>query len=137
MRMASSAYADSMALATRLPVGIRRWGYRLAYLVLRVCWFVRRPQTSGVKCVLTSRENVLLVRHTYGRPEWEIPGGKIKPREQPMAAAAREMQEELGLAIDDWRSLGRVTGRAYYRNDTLHCFQAELDGRELTLDRGE
>src|SRR5205807_1217530 len=86
---------------------------------------------------LTSRENVLLVRHTYGRPEWEIPGGKIKPREQPMAAAAREMQEELGLAIDDWRSLGRVTGRAYYRNDTLHCFQAELDGPGLTLDRGE
>jgi 8-oxo-dGTP pyrophosphatase MutT (NUDIX family) len=126
-----------MALAMRLPVGIRRWGYRFAYHILRVYWFIRRPQANGIKCVLTRGDGVLLVRHSYGRPEWEIPGGKIKAREQAGTAAAREMREELGVAIDDWRPLGLLTGRAEHRHDRLHCFQAELDSRTLTVDRGE
>jgi 8-oxo-dGTP pyrophosphatase MutT (NUDIX family) len=124
-------------LAKVLPVRVRRWCYRLAYLVLRIYWFLVRPQASGVKCVLRRGDRVLLVRHTYGRPEWEVPGGKIKRREQPELAAAREMHEELGIRIDHWTAVGRVTGRADYRRDTLHCFQTEFDGRELSLDGGE
>jgi 8-oxo-dGTP pyrophosphatase MutT (NUDIX family) len=135
--MASSAYAHSMALATRLPVGLRRWGYRLAYKVLRVYWFLGRPRANGVKCVLTRADDVLLVRHTYGRAEWELPGGRIQSRETPAAAATREMREELGISIGDWTSVGRLTGRADYRRDTLYCFRVALDDPELTLDRGE
>jgi 8-oxo-dGTP pyrophosphatase MutT (NUDIX family) len=126
-----------MALATRLPVPIRRWGYRLAHAILRVYWFLRRPETHGVKCVLTRGDEVLLVRHTYGRHDWELPGGRIQSGEAPASTARREMREELGISIDDWTPLGRVTGRSAYRYDTLHCFQAALDDAELTLDRGE
>ena len=67
-----------MAQFARLPVGLRRRAYRLAYALLCVYWFVRRPECHGVKCVLTDGALVLLVRHTYGPPLWDLPGGAIK-----------------------------------------------------------
>jgi 8-oxo-dGTP pyrophosphatase MutT (NUDIX family) len=132
-----TAYAGVVALFAQLPVGLRRRLYRLAYAVLSVYWFLTRPSTHGVKCVLTDGERVLLVRHTYGHPEWELPGGAIKSGEAPHDAARREMHEELGVAIDHWGSLGEVAGRAQHRRDTLHCFHAELDNPAFTLDLGE
>jgi 8-oxo-dGTP diphosphatase len=41
---------------------------------------------------------VLLVQPTY-KPTWEIPGGVVEENEPPAAAAAREVAEELGLAV--------------------------------------
>jgi 8-oxo-dGTP pyrophosphatase MutT (NUDIX family) len=126
-------------MAPSLPpkVAVRRLGYRLAYASLRVYWFGRRPSVHGVKCVLTDRDLVLLVRHTYGPAEWLLPGGAIKRREIPISAARREMREELGIDIEDWTALGEVTGRVHHRRDTLHCFQAELRDPVLRLDPGE
>jgi ADP-ribose pyrophosphatase YjhB (NUDIX family) len=126
-------------VAPSLPpaVALRRLGYRFAYASLRVYWFARRPPVSGVKCVLTDRDRVLLVRHTYGPAEWLLPGGAIKRRERPLSAVRREMREELGIDIEHWRALGEVTGRMHHRRDTLHCFQAELHDPVLTIDRGE
>lgn len=121
----------------RLPIALRRLGYRLAYRALRVYWFLLRPKLSGVKCVLTDRDEVLLVRHTYGPRVWELPGGAIKRREPPLSAARREIAEELGVSIDDWHSLGAVAVTFDHRTDHVHCFQAELPTRELTIDRGE
>jgi 8-oxo-dGTP pyrophosphatase MutT (NUDIX family) len=123
--------------STELPVAVRRSAFRFAYAVLRVYWFLARPSVHGVKCVLTDEDRVLLVRHTYGRADWDLPGGSIKRREPPRSAARREMREELGITIEDWTSLGEVTGRMDHRRDTLHCFQAELRDPVLTLDPGE
>jgi 8-oxo-dGTP pyrophosphatase MutT (NUDIX family) len=120
-----------------LPLGLRRLGYRLAHAALRAYWFVRRPHVEGVKCVLTSGEQVLLVRHTYGNRSWDLPGGSTKRNEPPLNTARREMHEELGIDVEHWRSLGQVFGSDYYRQDEMHCFQAELAQPELTFDRGE
>jgi 8-oxo-dGTP pyrophosphatase MutT (NUDIX family) len=120
-----------------VPIELRRRGYRLAYRLLRVYWFIRRPHTHGVKCVLSDGENVLLVRHTYGPDEWELPGGGRRRHESPVSAARREILEELGIAIDAWTELGRISGRLHHRRNTLDCFQAELSAPVLTLDRVE
>jgi 8-oxo-dGTP pyrophosphatase MutT (NUDIX family) len=126
-----------VATFAQLPVGLRRRLYRLAYGGLSVYWFLTRPSKQGVKCVITDGERVLLVRHTYGPPEWDLPGGAMKPREAPVDTARREMHEELGVAIDNWQALGDVAGRVSHRRDTVHCFHAELHNPAFTLDLGE
>jgi 8-oxo-dGTP pyrophosphatase MutT (NUDIX family) len=125
-----------------LPVQVRRVGYRTAYAGLRMYWWLFRPRSSGVKCVLTHQGQVLLVRHTYGPRGWELPGGSRKRGEEAERTATREMREELGLSIETWQSLGRIEVTVDHHRDSLYCFQAELDAPErgspeLVLDEGE
>jgi 8-oxo-dGTP pyrophosphatase MutT (NUDIX family) len=120
-----------------LPVSLRRLAYRVAYAGLRLYWLVFRPHVSGVKCVLTDGDHVLLVRHTYGPRGWDLPGGSPKRGEEPVKTAQREMQEELGVLIEDWRSLGQLELVIDHRRDHLNCFQAELRAPELEIDPGE
>jgi 8-oxo-dGTP diphosphatase len=42
---------------------------------------------------------VLLVRQSY-RKSWAFPGGLLKRNEDPIDAAARELQEELGITVE-------------------------------------
>jgi 8-oxo-dGTP pyrophosphatase MutT (NUDIX family) len=121
----------------QLPVRLRRYGFKCAHFGLRIWWFIARPNVSGVKCVITDRGRVLLVRHSYGQPRWDLPGGTMKRREQPRDTARREMAEELGITLDGWSDLGTFSGHAEYRHDTMHCFQAELLEPALTVDHGE
>ena len=81
---------------------------RCAYVGLRVYWCVARPTVVGVKCVVANDDDVLLVRHTYGRRVWDFPGGTVRRRELPIDAARREMHEELGRRIEDWEELGAL-----------------------------
>ena len=74
-----------------MSVTARRVGYRVAYRLLQLVWLFARPAKSGVKCVLTDGDRVLLVRHTYGSRGWALPGGGLKRGEQPVAGARREM----------------------------------------------
>jgi 8-oxo-dGTP pyrophosphatase MutT (NUDIX family) len=119
------------------PLTLRRLGYRLAYRLLQVFWFIARPQKQGVKCLVTDRDRVLLVRHTYGRRSWDVPGGSIKRRESPLSAARREMSEELGLDGTEWAAIGELRGNVDHRRDTIHCFRAELSEPALRIDHGE
>jgi ADP-ribose pyrophosphatase YjhB (NUDIX family) len=121
----------------QFPVAVRRIFYRVAHCILRVFWFVLRPKQLGVKCVLTHDERILLVRHTYGRRCWDLPGGAVSRGEAPLHAAGREMREELGVKAAEWTDLGELRGRVHHRRDTIHCFGAELATPELTLDLGE
>jgi ADP-ribose pyrophosphatase YjhB (NUDIX family) len=106
---------------------------------LRAWWFVRRPRTSAVKCILRDGERrVLFVRHTYGnRRRWELPGGGLRRGEQPEPAVRREMREELGVELLDLRPVGRVEVAGSRKRTVLHCFEADAGGAALRLAEAE
>ncbi len=60
--------------------------------------------TIGAACAIFDGDGrVLLVRHSYGRRNWELPGGTSLPDEPPDLTAARELAEETGLEMRDGR----------------------------------
>jgi 8-oxo-dGTP pyrophosphatase MutT (NUDIX family) len=60
----------------------------------------------AIKGVVTIDGRVCLLFNE--RDEWELPGGKLEPGEDPQICVAREIDEELGLAatpariLDSW-----------------------------------
>lgn len=49
---------------------------------------------------------------------WELPGGKVRPGEEPEAAARRELLEETGLRVD--RLEPRIECEHEYPDRTIH-----------------
>lgn len=98
---------------------------KVLYSLARVYWFIRRPQTKGVKVVITDGERILLVKHTYiPHDNWTFPGGRIEPGESPSQTARREIREELGLELEDLEELNRFTSTAEFKRDTVFVFTA-------------
>ena len=91
-----------------------------------------------MKCIVRDGGRVLFVRHTYGdRTAWELPGGGLRRDEAPEAAVRREMREELGVDLTGLREVGRVEVSGNRKDTQLFCFEAELAGASVCLDRGE
>ena len=61
---------------------------------------------------------------------WEFPGGKLEAGETPLAALARELDEELGVAVEQATPLIRIPWR-YNHHELL------LDAWRVTRWRGE
>jgi 8-oxo-dGTP pyrophosphatase MutT (NUDIX family) len=58
------------------------------------------PRNVGAAAaIFDKRGQVLLVKHTYGRLNWELPGGGAEGLESLTATAIREVEEETGLLV--------------------------------------
>ena len=66
-------------------------------------------------------------RHAWNESSWEVPAGTFDEGEDPLACAARELEEETGLVAGELESLGVVHGAAVLTG-RAHLFLA----RELT-----
>jgi len=76
---------------------------------------------------LDDEDHVYLVRqyrHPIGRYLLELPAGGLEPDEAPLAAAKRELREEVGLEARDWRPLGSFFSSPGFANEVLHAFLA-------------
>lgn len=50
-------------------------------------------------CLITDPEQRALLLHRKDRKQWQLPGGRLEPGEVAIQAAAREVNEELGVAV--------------------------------------
>jgi len=83
--------------------------------------------TCGVVAVISDgRGHVLVVRHTYRRPAWGLPGGLLGYDEQPAAALSRELHEELGVRATVG-PLAHAESDARRRHLTLY-YRVAIDG---------
>ena len=65
------------------------------------------PIPLGAASVITDADGrILLVHHTYGERNWEIPGGGLEAHESAEAAAMREAREETGVTLEIERLCG-------------------------------
>lgn len=86
---------------------------------------VEHPES--VTIVAVEGDEIILVRQT--RPgangkTLELPAGCLEPGESPEQAAARELEEECGLAAGSWRELGAFWAAPEYSTELVHVFEA-------------
>src|SRR3990167_6845265 len=95
--------------------------FNIAYPLRLLYWFVFRPRTQSVKCLIEYDGKLLLVRSRYWRRYWTLPGGRIRIQtpfeESPVDAAKRELREVVGLTADPLVYLGIYdTGRHFLKD---------------------
>jgi ADP-ribose pyrophosphatase YjhB (NUDIX family) len=111
--------------------------YRAAYWVLWASSFVVKRHGRGAKCALTCDGAVLLVRHTYGPREWDLPGGGARRGEDPRSAIRRELREELGVEVAEPTLLGIGGAGGRFDGAQVSYFTAELPDRAVRPDQVE
>lgn len=111
--------------------------YKLAYSMLRVYWFIFRPQIYGVKCLIEFEDRILLIRNTYGEMSWTFPGGGYKRNESAEMAARREVREEVGISLKHLRPLGEYTSTEGYKRDTVRCYAGAAQTPIFKIERNE
>lgn len=88
---------------------------------------VRHPG-SVVLIPIPSRDHVILIRqyrYSIDRWIWELPAGSLKPGEDPVAAAARECEEEIGLVPAKLTRLGGVYPTPGFCDEEMIYFRCE------------
>lgn len=68
--------------------------------------------------ILNDEGEILLVKHNYGKYNWELPGGGSEQNESAEDTAKREVREETGLEVQ----VGRLTGVYYDPTRDMHHF---------------
>lgn len=104
-----------LPLAHRLRHRWRRW---------------RKVPIAGVSVVITNLTgDVLLLKHSYGAAVWSLPGGGLGRGEDPLAAARREVREELGVELARIEPIGTLEEVLSGSPHTAHIFAAVCDQR--------
>lgn len=110
---------------------------KVAAILRRVYWFVFRPRTFGVKCLVVHDGHWLMIRNTYGVGHWTFPGGGMNRHETAADAAKRETREEVGIWLKDVRPIGDYYSTKQYKRDTVYCFTADVTSSDFVIQPSE
>lgn len=101
---------------------------------------VRHPGASAV-VPLKEGGTVILIRqfrHAAGGFIYEIPAGKLSPGEEPLACAARELEEEIGYRAGSFELLSSILTAPGFTDEVIHVYKATgLTKGQQHLDRDE
>lgn len=73
---------------------------------------------GAAAAIFDAAGQVLLVKHSYGKLNWELPGGAAEAEESIADAAIREVSEETNLVV----TADRLTGIYYQLENDSHHF---------------
>lgn len=119
-----------------LPARVHRALLPWAHAIRRKWRQLTKAQLRGVSVILTNdADQVLLLRHSYGRPQWGIAGGGLSRGEDPAQCARREMREELGLELGELRLLGELDEVISGAPHHAYVFTAECVGEPIPDQR--
>ncbi len=100
----------------------------------------RHPGASAVVPLKKDGTVVLIrqFRHAAGGFIYEIPAGKLSPGEDPVACAARELEEEIGYRAVSFELLSSIFSAPGFTDEVIHIYRATglTKGRQ-ELDRDE
>ena len=94
----AAASTQHRAAAVAVALAEEGWGAQLAGLPEPSEWSTRAA-------VILTKRALDLGNHAG---QWALPGGRIEPGESPEQAALRELEEEVGLRLDDSAVIGRL-----------------------------
>lgn len=120
-----------------IPAPLHRLGLKAAHGIRRRWWRIAKVQLQGSRVLaFDARGHLLLIRHSYGSGSWMLPGGGIARGEDPLAAALRELAEEVGLSLADPRDFATLDEPLYGTTNRVHLFTGRAEG-VLTIDGRE
>ena len=57
---------------------------KIKHFLALIYWFILRPKTFGVKCIIENQGEILMIKNNYGGwKKWMFPGGGIDKNETP------------------------------------------------------
>lgn len=83
----------------------------------------------GGACIaaLNDKGEIYLIkqfRYPFGKELWEIPAGKLEKDEDPLCAAKRELEEEVGVRADNFIDLGEIYPTVGYCTEIIYSYAA-------------
>lgn len=101
---------------------------------------VRR--TSAAAILARKQDGTFIMERQYRYPYdeilLEIPAGKQDEKEEPLAIATRELEEETGYYAHHMVYLGKIYPTCGYSDEVIHLFYAdELEKKEKHWDENE
>ena len=99
------------------------------------------PGDAAIVLPVTENEEVVFIkqfRESVGKVAFELPAGMIDEGEEPIHAAARELEEETGYRANRWESLGYINTTPGICDEKLYLyFASELEFVGEHPDEGE
>jgi len=95
---------------------------------------MKGQDASGI-IIIDGQGKVLLVRHTYGKKQWSLPGGMVEDGESAWVAAERELKEEVNIVAIDIEFSGAYF--QHHKNRYVYTFRSHAYEGELEVDNQE
>jgi ADP-ribose pyrophosphatase YjhB (NUDIX family) len=102
----------------------------------------KRDKPTLVISAFVEKENKFLLVYDPKFKFWRVPGGRVEFKEKVEDCLVREMEEELGIKLDNQKFLGFGEDIAYHHEKKYHTSRLLLyyhvkTDKELTLDPKE
>ena len=99
--------------------------------------FIVQPRTRGVKAIIIYKNQILLIKNTYGDRRWNVPGGGVNNDESLEDAIRREVYEEVGIKVEKITPIGTFQNIHEYKYDTVTVYKMSVQNKTVTIDNSE